>query len=490
MKFFITLLIFVATSSSIFAQFNINSPFERQKEFDIHKDHNKHTQIKSYFYPDSISQNKERTISVTPLFSFQQNYDTKNNYLSSNYRIGFYSANKISKNIYLNIIGFYGLLKPQSFSTKKIDSLGIIPGYGRVIDKKNNYFQYGNIIGNLIYAPQEYINFEIGKGKTFIGDGYRSLLLSNNSSPYPYFKTTVEVWKVKYLYMIGIQKDIDSRFADQKFTRKYTFTHYLSFNIGKRLNFSMFETVVTSPYDSLMAKRGLELNYLNPVIFMRSIEYSQGSPDNVLVGLTGHLKIFKSGILYGQIFIDEFILSHIKSSDEYWDEKYGIQAGMKFYKTFGITNLYTQGEINLVRPYTYSHKNPIRAYGNMQQPLAHPLGSNFQEAVAIIAYQLNDFIFQTKIVYARYGENDTTNYGRNPHITYSNRPSEDNVLWLQGVPTSLKYADFLVGYSKWGIQFSTNFIYRNVTNRIKSEENLMIMFKIETPLFNNTYDWN
>ena len=490
MKILSTILIFFVINTSAIAQYSINNPFNRQNEFEIYKDFDKHTQIKPYFYPDSIIKNTKNTISISPLFSFQQSFDIKNDYLSNDYRAGFYGETKISKNLYLSVAGYYGFLKPQSFLVNRIDSLNIIPNFGQVINAKNNYFQYGNAVGNLIYAPQDYISFEIGNGKTFIGDGYRSLLLSQNSSPYPYFKTTVEVWKVKYLYMIARQKDFDLRFPEQKLIPKYTFTHYLSFNLGKRLNFSMFETVVTSPYDEYMAKRGLELNYLNPVIFMRSVEYSQGSPDNVLVGFSGHLKIFESGMLYGQIFIDEFILEHIKSSDEYWDEKYGIQAGMKFYKTFGINNLYTQGEINVVRPYTYSHENPIRAYSNRNQPLAHPLGANFQEAVAIIAYQPKNFIFQTKFVYSRYGENDTLNYGRNPNISYTERPSDDNILWLQGIPTSLKYAEFLVGYTKWNTQFSINFIYRNLTNKLETQDNLMILLKIETPLFGKSYDWN
>lgn len=489
MKFLNIIIFIFAINTSIIAQ-SVNNPFERQSEFEIYQDYNKHTQIKPYFYLDSTSKSDNKQVSISPLYSIQQNFDIKNNYLSSDYRAGIYSKSKFGKNFYLNIAGFYGIYKPQSFLAQKVDSLNIVPSFGRVIDDKNGYFQYGNIVGNLIYAPQDYIHFELGNGKTFIGDGYRSLLLSDNSSPYPYFKATVETWKIKYFYMAARQKDIDLRFPDQNFTPKYTFTHYLSFNIGKRLNFSMFETVVASPYDSIMAKRGLEVNYLNPVIFMRSVEYSQGSPDNVLVGFTGHLKIFKSGMLYGQIFIDEFIYSHITSSDEYWDEKYGIQAGMKFYRTFGIENLYTQGEINIVRPYTYSHANPISAYGNMYQPLAHPLGSNFQEALAIIGYQFKDFTFQTKFVYSRYGENDSLNYGRNPYLSYLDRTGNDNILWLQGVPTSMKYADLLIGYKKWGTQFSLNFIYRNVSNRIETQDNLMVMMKIETPMFNRRYDWN
>ena len=112
-----------------------------------------------------------------------------------------------------------------------------------------------------------------------------------------YYGTVVEVWKVKYLYQISSMKGHDYRLSETDWFNKFVFTHYLSFNIGKRLNFSMFETIVQSSRDSLLLPRGIELNYLNPVIFLRPVEYNIGSPDNVLVGFSGHLKIFKSGIV-------------------------------------------------------------------------------------------------------------------------------------------------------------------------------------------------
>ncbi|MBN2893806.1 MAG: hypothetical protein JXL97_18190 [Bacteroidales bacterium] len=492
MKSFFTTLVFLVVALSVYSQVDINSPFFRQVEFIIYQDSSTHTQIKPYLYGNSkVDSTNNWSLTVKPVFSLKQNFDIKNNFLANDYRGGVNIETNYRKKLQLNAIYYIGTLKPESFFAYKSDSLGVVPGFGKVISNKNGRFTYHNFVGNLIYKPQDYFYFEIGNGKTFLGDGYRSLLLSDIASPYPYFKAVVEVWKIKYFYMASRQKNYDFRFPEQQFTPKYTFTHYLSFNVGKRLNFSLFEAVVTSPYDSLMAKRGLDVNYLNPVIFFRPVEYSQGSPDNVVIGFSGHLKIFKSGMLYGQVFIDEFIRSHITStSEEYWDEKYGIQAGMKFYRTFGIKNLYTQGEINAVRPYTYSHLNPIRNYGHMYESLAHPLGSNFIEGIGIIGYQYQDLFFQAKLVYARYGENDSLNYGRNQNISYLDRVGNKDILWLQGVSTTFKYADFLVGYRKWNTQFSLNFIYRNVWSSQETKDNLMIMVKIETPIFGESLDYN
>ncbi len=34
----------------------------------------------------------------------------------------------------------------------------------------------------------KYINFTLGRGKNFFGEGYRSFFLSDNAYSYPYFK--------------------------------------------------------------------------------------------------------------------------------------------------------------------------------------------------------------------------------------------------------------------------------------------------------------
>jgi hypothetical protein len=402
--------------------------------------------------------------------------------------LGIYARYK--NKIYLNTVGYYGISKPIDFRKKITDSLKIIPGFGIAKQIKNNIFSFSGFVGSFIYKPQNYIWFEIGNDKTFFGDGYRSLLLSDNSSPYPYFKTSVEIWKVKYIYMIAKQRDFDARYSNSitNLFPKYTYTHYLSFNLLKRFNFSMFETVVSSPYDSLNAHRGIELNYLNPVIFFRSIEMSLGSPDNVLVGFTSHIKLFKSTMIYGQAFIDEFIISHIISSDEYWDEKYGIQAGYKCYNTFGIKNLYTQIEINAVRPYTYSHQNPIRAYTNTLQPLAHPLGANFIEKLAIISYSFDNFFAQIKTVYSIWGDNDSLNYGHNPTISYASRIGFDNIKWLQGVKSSLKFLSVSAGIKKHNYIFSTSVFFRKSTG-LSPSSNIYFQINIGKNLFTNYYDY-
>ena len=74
----------------------------------------------------------------------------------------------------------------------------IIPGRGIAKQFGEDAFDYPIATGYLSYSPSKFFNVQFGHGKNFIGDGYRSLLLSDNASPYPYFKLNTTFWKLKY----------------------------------------------------------------------------------------------------------------------------------------------------------------------------------------------------------------------------------------------------------------------------------------------------
>ena len=79
--------------------------------------------------------------------------------------------------------------------------------------------------------------------------------------------------------------------------------HYLSYNVSKRLNIGLFESVIWENDNG----RGFDFNYLNPIIFYRAIEFSTGSRGgNALIGLTAKYKFSDAINAYAQVVIDEF----------------------------------------------------------------------------------------------------------------------------------------------------------------------------------------
>ena len=232
------------------------------------------------------------------------------------------------------------------------------------------------------------------------------MMLSWNAPPYPYFKITSNIWKFKYVNLLSLYNDSRNITSASWNNYKYkaSATHHISINIAKRLNLGLFETVIWD----INSKRGdtrriIDPYYLNPVIFYRPVEFSIGSPDNVIMGFNGRITIGQKNALYGQFVLDEFVLNNFKTDliafvkrivgktenlGNYgaWTNKQAYQLGLKSFDIFGIKSLNMLLEVNAARPFTYSHRRPIKNYSHYGQSLAHPLGANFVEGVMAFKY--------------------------------------------------------------------------------------------------------
>ena len=232
------------------------------------------------------------------------------------------------------------------------------------------------------------IGLRFGNQSTFIGDGYRSLLLSDYSFPYFSLQLNWQVWKF-HLRNIFAELNAQSPNADAGdllIGKKYMAAHYLSFRANDKLSFGLFEAVVFERQDQF------ELQYLNPVIIYRSVEQAIGSPDNALLGLTARWDALPRLRLYSQLLFDEFKLDRLiapaDGEEGWWANKYGLQLGATYQTELGDDPLRVRAELNLVRPFMYAHRDTLGAsYTHSDQPLAHPAGSNFREAVLTAGYR-------------------------------------------------------------------------------------------------------
>lgn len=284
----------------------------------------------------------------------------------------------------------------------------------------------------IAYRPHKIFTFLGGYGKNFFGEGYRSLLLSDNASNYPFLKIETAFGGIKYVNLYTVWNDNSVNPFDKSLDlMKFSSMHYLSWNITPEFNLSIFESVVWQAKDTL-ALRGFDFNYVNPVVFYRPVEYSNGSADNVLLGMNLSYKISRHHCFYSQIVLDEFLLSQIKSDQKWWGNKYGFQFG---YKTnhFFSDKIYFQTELNLVRPFTYSHKYSIQNFGHLNASVTHPIGANFYELLNIVSYKSKKFNLTHKLTFAAFGVNtDSVNVGQNIFNSYADRNGEFGHLIMQG----------------------------------------------------------
>ncbi|CAM3539065.1 hypothetical protein FSS13T_04650 [Flavobacterium saliperosum S13] len=452
------------------------------------------------------------------------------------FRLGKDFSSEVVDNTFVNTRGIQiqgGLGEQLNFSTSIFESQGrfadyynayaesmapsggnpaIIPGIGIAKEFKTDAYDFPSAEANLTYVPNKMINLQLGYGRNFIGDGYRSLLTSDAASPYPYFKINTTFWKIKYTNTYMWLKDVrDVVTVDGTYATKYMANHYLSWNASKRLNIGLFESVIWTNSND----RGFDLNFVNPIIFYRTVEFASSSRSgNATLGFSSKYKWNSKVNLYGQFLLDEFSLGDMKGGQQSWKNKFGYQVGAKYYDAFKIKNLLLQAEYNHVRPYVYSHSRSITNYAHNNQSMGHLWGANFKEFVAIGRYYKGRWFADAKLVYGIKGFDfeksadpianpiANSNYGGDIYREYDvERYSDTGVKVGQGNKTNIMIADLQAGYvvnPTMNLKVFGNLIYRNFdptkevvseTLNVNKSSTTWFSIGLRSDLFNWYYDF-
>lgn len=381
------------------------------------------------------------------------------------------------------------------------DGVPIVPGIGIAKDFKTDAFDIPSADANLTFTPSKFIDLQLGYSRNFIGDGYRSLFESDGASPYPYFKINTNFWKIKYTNTYMWLKDVRPEATlERTYSTKFMANHYLSWNISNRLNLGLFESVIWTDTNN----RGFDMNFVNPIIFYRSVEFtSSARTGNAILGLSSKYKWNNSITFYGQFLLDEFSLSEVKNESNSWKNKFAYQLGAKYFNAFKVENLLLQLEYNHVRPYVYSHSVPITNYGHNNQNIGHPWGANFQELLAIARYHKGRLYADAKITYGVRGfdfanSGAKSNFGGNIYRDYDElRPYNSGVKVGQGNKTNILIADLQAGYLVnpiTNLKLFGSFIYRNFnpnqnTATVFNESTTWFSLGIRSDVFNWYFDY-
>ncbi|MGP8217710.1 MAG: hypothetical protein ACLQQ4_19225 [Bacteroidia bacterium] len=367
-----------------------------------------------------------------------------------------------------NKVGFYTFLTdnqavfPQYVDTR-IASTNAIPGEGFWEPFKVTGYDFYTVKGYIDFNLTKHISTQFGQDDNFIGDGYRSLMLSNYSGNYLFWKVDTKIWKLEYVNIFAqMTADIIDNpgyppvpTGDVAYPHKYMALHYFTLNLGKKFNVGLFECITFGNTDTIH-NRGFDFNYFNPVIFYNAVENGLGAPDKDHIGVCFKWNIAHHVSLYGTIFLDEFNIDEIRAGNGWWGNKQAAQFGLKDIDLFGIHNLDLQLEANVVPPYTYetysfsstANYSYFANYSNYMQPLADPNGANFDEAIAILKCQpFYKFSFSGKIFGTLIGlDPPGMNYGSNIMLSNTTRVSDFGNKIAQGEETGIIFLSFTATY--------------------------------------------
>lgn len=371
-------------------------------------------------------------------------------------------------------VGFYTLFTenqamlpyPYQYFT---DSLNFVPNelFYKPFKKQGavDYFQARGYI--TFNAVKNYVKFQFGHDKNKIGNGYRSLILSDFAPQYLFLKINTDVGRFHYQNLFTQFSDNGPILSNVLYGKKYGAFHRLSYNILQNLVIGVNEMVLFDRMDSTQMNQ-FDFNYLNPVIFYRSVESNLGSRDNSLMALDLSYTFRLKNQIYGQLLLDEFNLKFLKTQPNWWGNKYAYQIGLRRFDLFKVKGLDVMVEYNRARPFTYSHMRSTQSYSHFNQALAHPLGSNFSEIITQVKYRYKTrCFFETTMVYAKRGIDSSLNgrnYGSNILRPYTTRFSDDNVTMYVGKVQQLMSVNAMFSYMiRHNIFADLRLNYRKIT---------------------------
>ncbi len=407
-------------------------------------------------------------------------------------QIGGQVRNKVS--FYMSI--FEGQTRYNKYLTDYIHDNDIIPG---MVNDKNALVanaplrkDYNYATALLNYTPNKFLSLTLGHDRNFIGDGYRSMLLSDVSAAYPFLKAQVNLGSVQYTAMWAQFQDLRAPKLSQQhgFRKKWGAFHFVDWNITDKISLGFFDAIIWQDADA-NGKRGFDFSYLNPLVFLRATEGANYSPDNALLGFTAKYKFAKNVVSYGQILIDEFRFEDITSGKGAWTNKIAYQLGLKGFDAFKVKNLNFLVEMNSARPFTYSQQLTTLNYGHYNQALAHPMGANFREFVSIWNYERDRWFFQLQFNKAMYGLDDGENRGGDIWRSYNDRDRTkyDGYKLGDGLKTQYTYAEAKVAYvinPNYHMRLELGAMTRQAKNDLKYEKSTEFSIGLRSS-FRNIY---
>lgn len=277
-----------------------------------------------------------------------------------------------------------------SYLDQRTEDSEVAYGQGRWKRFKDDGYDFAMASAYLSYSPLDWINIQAGHGKHFVGNGHRSLLLSDLSFNYPFLRINTS-WldnKIQYQNLFSVFQDLNrlpgNSESEALFERKQAATHYLEYKPNNLFSFALFESVIFPRLDS-GGSRKVGSNYWIPIIGLNSIVEGSNQEGNSLFGTNLSLNITQKIQLYNQFSITDENFNNV-----------ALQLGTKY---FFAQYFLIQLEANLTDNY-----NANQLYTHYNESLNYPVQDNVADYIAIFQFQKNRW--QTRIA-ANFIENNT-----------------------------------------------------------------------------------
>lgn len=263
---------------------------------------------------------------------------------------------------------------------------GVVAGAARTKPFKTTAFDYAYAVGSFIYKPIKQVAIIAGNNQQFIGSGYRSMLLSDNSCGSPYLRVDYKVnskWTINFLrarHMNLVRKKTYNT-VEGYYQPKGFSANYISYQLSKQSVISLFEGSTWSMGDSLTTKA------INPLYFV---------PIPGMSALLSKNTYSIYGLNYSQILLSKVLIYSQFAIGSGGKNQFAAQIGSRYYNPYKLKNTMVQLEFNLATKNMYTDSYARLNYSNYNLPLTHIKGSGFKELLVRFNTEIQHYYIDVK----------------------------------------------------------------------------------------------
>jgi hypothetical protein len=413
--------------------------------FDLSKQKDKRGWKRKFFHEHLfILDSANYQLTLDPLFHFEYTSDEKSDETIYKNVRGFMLRLQLGDKIAVGSDFRENQARLPDYIAARTEASDVAYGQGRVKRLGPANYDFAMSSAYLSYQVIDRLNLTVGHGKHFIGQGYRSHLLSDLAFNYPYLRMNSSWWKgkINYQNLYALYQDLErvesETLAEELFERKFSAAHYLSFAIGEDLTVGLFENNIYPLIDST-GNRDIGVQPYLPLIFLNYFSDNKQEALASRLGLDLKYSPGKRTLLYAQL-----------SSHDLSDGLLSYQIGAKYHALEDFRFGFEINETKDVKaeptfiPGPMQSTTSVYRYLHYNESLSLPYSAlDYNELIVSAEYQKNRQIYEARahfsggdliqnfyMAQASYVVNPKMNSAVYLNLTYRQLQGQDDRLWI------------------------------------------------------------
>ncbi|MEO8399531.1 MAG: capsule assembly Wzi family protein, partial [Ignavibacteriaceae bacterium] len=258
-------------------------------------------------------------------------------------------------------------------------------------------------------ADFDIVKFKIGRDRMNIGYGITKSILAGNSPLFDYVSFNINYDFFYYSYFHGKLLGNQTFTADSitggsaEIEEKYIGYHRIGFNFSNDVDFGIGEIVI-------YGGRPLDLSYVNPFNFYKSVEHANQDRDNTMLFVDFNNNSIKGLKFFATFLIDD--LKFDKIGTGWYGNKTMLNLGILSTNLYNILPVDFHLEYLRIEPYTFTHRLIRNAYTNFGYNLSADIQPNTELFFSQINYRFNNRVsFSAGLNYSVHGANNLLKNG-------------------------------------------------------------------------------